>query len=73
MTGLCLFLPQLKSIFETVDVHMTGETLDKVYGRAAALHPNGEVGIETFRTVLDAFQAEQIKAGIADRKAETNA
>ena len=64
---LCLS-PQLKSIFEAIGVHMTGDTLDKVFDKAAELHPHAEVGIEAFRTVLDAYQADQIKSAMADRK-----
>ena len=46
---------------------MTGETLDKVFERAAELNPSGEVGIESFRSVLDACQADEIKAAIAEQ------
>ncbi|ESO84516.1 hypothetical protein LOTGIDRAFT_131996, partial [Lottia gigantea] len=56
-------LEELKVIFEGIGVRMTGQTLEDVYNIAAASHPKGDVCVESFRNVLDDYQAFQVQSG----------
>ena len=52
---------QIRKIFETVGVQMTGETFENFYKAAADKHPKGHVSVESFRNVMDELQAYAVE------------
>lgn len=52
------FLFQIQDIFVNIGVQMTIEDFDNLYKIAASRHPNGEVSVESFRSVLDDAQTQ---------------
>ncbi|KAL8601471.1 hypothetical protein ACOMHN_000413 [Nucella lapillus] len=54
---------ELRDIFSNVGVEMNEDTMDAVYSRVSAEHPQGHVSVETFRHALDDIQCGQIRAG----------
>ena len=56
------FLFQIRQIFESCGVQMTGETFENFYKAAADKHPKGHVSVESFRNVLDELQASDVES-----------
>ena len=54
----CLF--QIRGIFSNIGTQMDYDSFDKVYNLASSRHPKGHVCVESFRNVLDEFQATQL-------------
>ncbi|KAL8617479.1 hypothetical protein ACOMHN_048117 [Nucella lapillus] len=50
-------LDEIREIFCSVGVQMTGETLETIYRQVAAEHPKGHVSVEAFRHAFDEIQA----------------
>ncbi|KAL3855117.1 hypothetical protein ACJMK2_014346 [Sinanodonta woodiana] len=53
-------LDEIKEIFTSIGVQMTGQTMEDLYRAAAAKHPKGHVSVESFRNILDEIQAVQV-------------
>lgn len=51
---------EIRDIFTSIGVQMTGENFEELYNTAAAQHPKGHVSVESFRGVLDEIQAQKI-------------
>jgi len=56
-------LLQIRQIFTSVGIQMTGETFENFYNTAAAKHPKRFVSVESFRSVLDDLQATRVRSG----------
>ncbi len=44
---------EIRSIFANIGVNMTDDLFNNVWDNAKALLPNGDVNVETFRSILD--------------------
>ncbi|PVD37746.1 hypothetical protein C0Q70_00347 [Pomacea canaliculata] len=51
---------ELKEIFGSMNVHMTGDIFETLYKEIASQHPKGHVSVEAFRNALDEFVTAQI-------------
>lgn len=54
---------EIRQIFTSIGVKMTGETFEHFYDLAAKKHPKGFVSVESFRNVLDELQATKVEIG----------
>ena len=52
---------QIRRIFTDIGIETDYDSFDKMYSLAASRHPQRHVSVESFRNVLDEFQAEQLQ------------
>jgi len=52
---------EIKAIFTSVGVKMTGQTFEDLYDAASKSHPKGFVSVESFRNVLDELGAYKVE------------
>ncbi|WAR11450.1 EFHB-like protein [Mya arenaria] len=54
---------EIREIFTSCGIQMTGETFLNFYDTAAQRHPKGFVSVESFRSVMDELQATRVRSG----------